>query len=483
MFFLLGIFFACDAKPVSITVSNMSGRRVQVYWVTPGSLKRVEQTAKPTAHGSAAGINSFSGHEFVVTTVTKADTDASCEGWARRGECDLNPGYMLHECATSCALSWSFSVGDSEETFVLLEDGGLRRESAAILGREAIRRFASECGEVCGSCLRSKGDDYFRRKRKELELERKLYENHLLVIPEHSEDDNESMENQWREALASVWVCDQEDDVEKCAESAGEHSRALDASLRSLRAATRRRGQEMRNVTCAKNVETVPSTEYVTWENRRVRDLFYDPDSLPAARISLVENFVSKEECDAMIDDTLPRLMRATHANEGDLTAVSNVRDAQQAQVSSKLPASIEIQRRSVELANALSNYSLNVSGQEKLMAIQYLQGQQYMLHCDGSCDESPHVRGGRVATVLIYCRMGEGGATSFPNANVLVRPPVHSAVYFHFSLDGRSEPWHTEHSGCPVTAGEKWVVTQWLRAGVDSEHPASIFNPFGGLV
>lgn len=34
-----------------------------------------------------------------------------------------------------------------------------------------------------------------------------------------------------------------------------------------------------------------------------------------------------------------------------------------------------------------------------------------------------------------------------------------------------------TEHSGCPVYEGEKKIVTQWIRLGVDNETPWDSFN------
>lgn len=37
-----------------------------------------------------------------------------------------------------------------------------------------------------------------------------------------------------------------------------------------------------------------------------------------------------------------------------------------------------------------------------------------------------------------------------------------------------------TEHSGCPVVEGEKKIVTQWVRYGVDKEHPWNSFNTLG---
>jgi hypothetical protein len=40
-----------------------------------------------------------------------------------------------------------------------------------------------------------------------------------------------------------------------------------------------------------------------------------------------------------------------------------------------------------------------------------------------------------------------------------------------------------TEHSGCPVVEGEKWITTVWMRDGVSKEHPASRYEPSGGEI
>ena len=79
-----------------------------------------------------------------------------------------------------------------------------------------------------------------------------------------------------------------------------------------------------------------------------------------------------------------------------------------------------------------------------------------------------------------------DGGGTAFPNAGVHVVPKRGQAVYFSFrssDSEGLMEDWHTEHSGCPVRKGKKWVVTQWLRDGVSKENPHSRFDPSGGPV
>ena len=38
----------------------------------------------------------------------------------------------------------------------------------------------------------------------------------------------------------------------------------------------------------------------------------------------------------------------------------------------------------------------------------------------------------------------------------------------------------YTEHSGCPVLKGEKWITTVWMRDGVSHEEPWTIFDPSG---
>lgn len=37
-----------------------------------------------------------------------------------------------------------------------------------------------------------------------------------------------------------------------------------------------------------------------------------------------------------------------------------------------------------------------------------------------------------------------------------------------------------TEHSGCPVIEGEKWITTMWMREGVTASEPWTLFDPSG---
>jgi hypothetical protein len=71
------------------------------------------------------------------------------------------------------------------------------------------------------------------------------------------------------------------------------------------------------------------------------------------------------------------------------------------------------------------------------------------------------------------------GGHTNFRNAGVHVRPESGNAIFFSY-IDPQKlimDTGFTEHSGCPVYEGEKKIVTQWIRLGVDHENPWDSFN------
>ena len=79
-----------------------------------------------------------------------------------------------------------------------------------------------------------------------------------------------------------------------------------------------------------------------------------------------------------------------------------------------------------------------------------------------------------------MYCTLPtKGGSTNFRNAGVHVKPVKYSAVFFSY-IDPETkvmDDGFTEHSGCPVFEGEKKIVTQWVRLGVDDENSWDTFN------
>ncbi len=108
----------------------------------------------------------------------------------------------------------------------------------------------------------------------------------------------------------------------------------------------------------------------------------------------------------------------------------------------------------------------------EFLQILRYRLGEQFRLHVDyfnesGAGAYRALADGGqRVQTVLIYLNDGyAGGSTAFPKLQIEVKGVRGDLLHFHnVGPDGRG---HREslHAGLPVTAGEKWLLSQWIRS------------------
>jgi len=214
-----------------------------------------------------------------------------------------------------------------------------------------------------------------------------------------------------------------------------------------------------------------------------------------AAAIYHVEGFAAAAECRDAVADAAPRMAPATVNEEANKAAKSASRRAHAANLVPDLgrpdAAPTRLWRRAFALANALTDYDLDgEAGQEPFSVIHYngsVAGagppDEYLPHCDGQCEGSPHQAGGRVATLLLYCRApARGGATTFANARVAVAPRAGDAVFFSYldAASGRMDVGHTLHSGCPVVEGDKWVLTLWFRKGVSAAEPWERFDPTG---
>lgn len=98
----------------------------------------------------------------------------------------------------------------------------------------------------------------------------------------------------------------------------------------------------------------------------------------------------------------------------------------------------------------------------EPLHALHYRGGQQYRPHMDAL----PGVENQRTATAILYLNEGfDGGETLFTKRAVQVKARRGRLLIFA-NTDGnhRAEPL-SEHAGLPVTQGEKWIVTRWIRS------------------
>jgi len=161
------------------------------------------------------------------------------------------------------------------------------------------------------------------------------------------------------------------------------------------------------NYTCADH--ELPSTTPVkteTWkylsEPPRNYDIFID---LPRSKIQYIHNFISTEECDAIVRKGTPSLHRATIADNKGGSVESPNRKANQSSIvvqwkSENTAKDTEddklvrrLSRRIFHFVNDQTNLNLTHGGQEDLMFIAYEgrgeddpEPDRYMPHCDSDC-------------------------------------------------------------------------------------------------
>ena len=107
----------------------------------------------------------------------------------------------------------------------------------------------------------------------------------------------------------------------------------------------------------------------------------------------------------------------------------------------------------------------------EPTEVLHYLAGERYKPHFDFFHPALPNyademrLKGQRIKTCLIYLNGGyQGGETEFPKIGIKFRgQPGEALIFDNVLADGSGDP-DTLHAGLPPAAGEKWLLSQWIR-------------------
>lgn len=198
-------------------------------------------------------------------------------------------------------------------------------------------------------------------------------------------------------------------------------------------------------------------------------------------RAFVYHNFLSKDECEYLIDLAKPHMQKSTVVDEKTgKSKDSRVRTSS----GTFLPRGRDKIIRAIEKRIADFTF-IPVEHGEGLQVLHYEVGQKYEPHFDYFLDEFNTVNGGqRIATVLMYLSdVEEGGETVFPSAKgnfstvlywnelsecgkggLSVRPKMGDALLFwSMKPDATLDP-SSLHAGCPVIRGDKWSATKWMR-------------------
>ena len=186
-------------------------------------------------------------------------------------------------------------------------------------------------------------------------------------------------------------------------------------------------------------------------------------------RIVVIERFATEEECRWLV----------ARADGGGLQRAKVYRGSSTAQVAetrTNREMSFTIFNADVVLSlirdRIAAATGAQVSHFEIAKLLHYSPGEQFALHADFIEAKTPELarelaqRGQRAATFLVYLNDGyEGGATQFPRLSWQYRGGRGDALLFS-NVDPSGAPdYDTVHAGMPPTAGEKWVLSQWIRA------------------
>jgi hypothetical protein len=195
----------------------------------------------------------------------------------------------------------------------------------------------------------------------------------------------------------------------------------------------------LRNYTCAD--ETMNTSEPLKSAKVDIRGKVYNTDILydtPEAKIWVMHDFISENECEVLEKHGRSRLTRATVSGSDGSSYVSETRKAQQATYGShehnKNDPLYDLYSRVLEMTNKHAGYELKPDGQEYFTTIQYNKDDQYTPHCDGGCEGDDHKSGGRVATAILYCQVAiKGGGTTFTKTDTFIKPTRGMATFFSY--------------------------------------------------
>ncbi len=259
------------------------------------------------------------------------------------------------------------------------------------------------------------------------------------------------------------------DDVLAAMKSSGwSEDVAIEAMEETLRARLDEIGQRPKEVLPPPSQVPEPAlagaTEVVMADGHRIRVL----TTMRQPRVVVFGGLLTDAECEGLMALSGPRLLRSETVDNA--TGGSEVNAARTSDgmffERGEAPLIRTLEARIAELLRWPVDHG------EGLQILRYRPGAEYKPHHDyfdpaHSGTARILQRGGqRVGTLVMYLNTpAGGGATTFPDVGLEVAPVRGNGVFFSYERPHVSTK--TLHGGAPVTAGEKWVATKWLREGV----------------
>lgn len=177
-----------------------------------------------------------------------------------------------------------------------------------------------------------------------------------------------------------------------------------------------------------------------------------------APDVRLFPGLFSADECDFLIERSAPALQPSLVVDPRSGRQIPNpvrTSDAVGFPLVTESPAIHALCRR---LAAASETH---VKAGEPLQVLRYRPGQQYRPHFDAIGNEGNQ----RVLTFLVYLNDDyEGGETEFIATGLKVKGKKGDGLLFRNADQSGAPDPNSQHAGLPVTAGEKYLASRWIR-------------------
>jgi prolyl 4-hydroxylase len=183
--------------------------------------------------------------------------------------------------------------------------------------------------------------------------------------------------------------------------------------------------------------------------------------------VAVLANVLSAEECAQLIALARPRLTPSTVVDPD--TGENRVAEHRNSEgmffALCETPFIAALDARFSRIMNSPLDHG------EGLQVLRYGPGTRSTPHFDflvpsnTANEQSLRRSGQRVSSLVAYLNdVPGGGETTFPHAGLSVCPQRGNAVYFEYCNSRGHVDAASLHAGAPVTEGEKWAVTKWMR-------------------
>ncbi|ROT72665.1 hypothetical protein C7M84_008920, partial [Penaeus vannamei] len=209
---------------------------------------------------------------------------------------------------------------------------------------------------------------------------------------------------------------------------------------------------------------------YLTLQPIKYEELHFDPE------MYLFYDVVSDEEIRAIQDTAKSKLSRSHVLAKERL---SEIRVSQTAWLGNFTHPALPGINRRISYVTGLHVFEgpYENRGGEQLQVLSYGVGGHYQYHMDHffkiyppgewnntKAEKGTLISGDRLATWMFYLSDVEaGGWTAFPRAGISVAPVKGAAVMWYNLKQNGDCNWRSQHGGCPVILGHKWVANKWI--------------------